>query len=192
MNQHPSSSALLLGDIILQDSGSAQGPAIKAATGSDFTHCGIFFLDDEGREWVAEAVQPVKRTRFREFVDGGTGGAYTVVRHRDHPNGLPAETLVGMRDWLRDQMGKNYDGKFLWDDLRLYCSELVWKAYDAAGIKVCEPMRVGDLNLKHPAVQALIARRFGSMDRVPLDETIVPPSALADSAYLFKVQPNEP
>jgi hypothetical protein len=192
INNMPNDSFLFVGDIILQDSGSTQGPAIKAATGSDFTHCGIFFLDEESRDWVAEAVQPVKRTRFREFVEGGTGGSYTVMRHRDYPNGLPANKLTGMREWLRGQMGKNYDGKFLWDDLRLYCSELVWKAYDAVEIKVCDQIKVGDLNLKHPTVQVLIERRFGSMDRVPLNEPIVPPSALATSGYLFKVHPNQP
>lgn len=189
---NPDMTTLLPGDILLQDSRSSQGPAIKAATGSDITHCGIHFTDERGQPWVLEAVQPVKRTPLREFILRDPGGKFTALRHRDYPDGLPEEKLVGMGQWLRDQMGKNYDGKFLWDDLRLYCSELVYKAYEAIGIQVCERIQVRDLNLKHRAVQELIQRRFGSMDRVPLEEPIVPPSALERSPYLIVIRPAQP
>jgi hypothetical protein len=174
---------LLSGDIVLQTSHSDQSPAIQAATNSVFTHCGIY-----ADGWVFEAVQPVRRTPLRTWIEKDEA-SFVAMRVSIYRDGLPRSVFAKMEQWVREQMGKNYDKKFLWDDLRLYCSEFVWKAYNAAGIRVCEQSHVRDLNLSHPIVKALINARFGSIKNVPMDEIIVPPSALATSPSLYRVYP---
>ncbi len=180
---------LLNGDILLHDSGSQQGKAIKGATGSDYTHCGIYFREPDGNQYVVEAVQPVKKTPLADWVKRGVNHEFTVRRMKDYRDGLPEDKATAIATWLKGSAGKNYDKKFLWDDQKIYCSELVYKAYEAAGLEVCPTMKVRDLNLEHPAVKALIEARFESPQHVPLDETIVPPSSLAKSEALYQVYP---
>jgi hypothetical protein len=55
------------GDIVFQDSESTQSLAIKLATNSKYSHCGIVMnLNDE---WmVLEAVQPVRVVPVKEWI----------------------------------------------------------------------------------------------------------------------------
>ena len=69
------------GDIVFQSSMKGQGAAIAQATRSPYTHCGIVFMEG-GEPVVWEAVGPVKRTAWREFVRHGDGGHYVVKRLR--------------------------------------------------------------------------------------------------------------
>jgi hypothetical protein len=54
------------GDILFQDFPSSQSRAIKIATESEYSHCGIVFFEDD-RPMVWEAVHPVKITPFKEW-----------------------------------------------------------------------------------------------------------------------------
>ena len=64
------------GDIVFQDLASSQSEAIKLATGSKWTHCGIVFQLG-GKYYVYEAVGPVKATDLKEWEDRGVGGHFT-------------------------------------------------------------------------------------------------------------------
>lgn len=79
------------------------------------------------------------------------------------------------------QFGRNYDARFQWDDENLYCSELVWKIYQNAGIELCMPRLFKDYDLQRPEIRSLIKSRYGSFDRLPMDEKVVAPSDLAAS-----------
>ena len=70
------------GDIVFQRSRSGQAEAIAAATRSEFTHVGVVFITN-GRPFVYEAVQPVKRTPLDEWIKRGAGGRHVVKRLRD-------------------------------------------------------------------------------------------------------------
>jgi hypothetical protein len=58
------------GDIIFQSSQSKQCEAVKIATNSKFSHCGIIFIE-KGKTYVYEAVQPVKMTLLEDWISHG-------------------------------------------------------------------------------------------------------------------------
>ena len=89
-------------------------------------------------------------------------------------------------------LGKDYDLQFRWSDDKIYCSELVWKAYKhATGIELCPPRPFKSYNLKSPTVQRLVKSRYGSSGQLPLDELAVAPSDLADSPLLVEAPKKE-
>jgi hypothetical protein len=67
------------GDIIFQTSQSGQSLAISYATHSKYTHCGLLF-NDGGNWYVYEAVGPVKKTGFQEWISHGDSSYYVVRR----------------------------------------------------------------------------------------------------------------
>jgi Permuted papain-like amidase enzyme, YaeF/YiiX, C92 family len=180
----PSPTALLReGDIVFNSSPQGAGEAIMAATGSKFTHCGLVF-SDKGRLMVIEAVQPVRVVSLETFQTHSPAGTFTVRRLRKP---LAEAAFAKAKEWGKSQIGKHYDTLYLWDDRNLYCSELVWKAYQHAGLELCQPKRFRDLNLEKPSVQKIITERFGGMEHLPLDEKIVAPSDLANSPQMEEV-----
>jgi Permuted papain-like amidase enzyme, YaeF/YiiX, C92 family len=176
-------SAIREGDVVFSGSARGQGEAIIAATGSQYTHCGIVFQSD-GKWMVLEAVQPVGVVSLEEFKSRSKPGLF-LARRLKTP--LAPADYQKARAWAEAQIGKNYDGRFLWDDANLYCSELVWKIYARAGVELCAPRKFRDYDLQKPSVRKLIDQRFGGMERVPLDEKVVAPSDLAGSRLLVDV-----
>ena len=174
------------GDLVFQGINDQQAKAVKAATRSQWSHVGIIFLH-QGQPWVLEAVQPVKTTRLSHFISRNPKSFYAMrlknARLHIHPkNSRKAER------YARLQIGKYYDSHFQCSDDRVYCSEPVWKIYkEAAGIELCKPRALKSYNLHHPAVQALIIKRYGSMGKLPMNEWMVAPSDLAESTLLTEV-----
>jgi hypothetical protein len=178
--------ALQDGDIIFQSSLSGQGKAIRQATGSVYTHCGIVF-EDKGRLYVFEAVQPVKSTPLDNWIARGRKGHYVAKRLKNADEVLTDEVRQSMKAEGRKFKGKNYDLTFGWNDDKLYCSELVWKLYErAADVELCELSRMGDFDLSHPEVQRILKVRYG--DKIPLDEKVVSPAAIFESDLLQTVK----
>ena len=70
------------GDIIFQTSQSKQCEAIKIATNSKFSHCGIIYIEN-GKTYVYEAVQPVKMTLLEDWISHGKDAKYAVKRLKD-------------------------------------------------------------------------------------------------------------
>lgn len=168
------------GDVLFTSSDAGQALAIRAATGSSHTHVGIAVVH-QGRLMVLEAVQPVRITTLERFIAGGTPGSLTARRYSGE---IDAAAYQKARQWAISQVGRNYDNLFAWSDDRMYCSELVWKIYQKSGVRLCEPRKFRDYNLSHPEVRKLIDKRYGGMDRLPLDELVVAPSDLAASPLL--------
>jgi hypothetical protein len=178
------------GDILFTGSKQGQARAIIGATGSSHTHCGIAVMH-QGRLMVLEAVQPVRFTPLDRFIAAGSPGSFSARRYT---GAITPEAYRKAREWALSQIGRDYDGLFAWSDDRMYCSELVWKIYQKAGVELCQPRKFRDYNLRHPEVVKLINQRYGGMSRVPLDEKVVAPSDLAASPLLFEVsaQPTPP
>lgn len=176
------------GDVVFTGSERGQGEAIIAATGSKYTHCGIVFLS-EGKLMVLEAVQPVGVVSLEEFKSRSKPGSF-LARRLKIP--LAPADYQKARSWAEAQIGRNYDGRFLWDDGNLYCSELVWKVYQRGGVELCAPRRFRDYDLEKPSVKKLIEQRFGGLGKVPLDEKVVAPSDLAVSSMLVDVSDSRP
>lgn len=176
------------GDIVFQTSRSAQSLAIQLATQSRYSHMGIVYLRD-GEPLVFEAVQPVKLTPLRTWIERGEGEHFVAKRLRDADSRLTPGTLQRMLAAGQELSGKDYDLYFEWSDDRIYCSELVWKVFDrGAGIRLGEQQTIADFDLSHPAVQAKIKERYG--DRVPLDEVVVSPVAIFNATQLITVYEN--
>jgi 2-keto-4-pentenoate hydratase/2-oxohepta-3-ene-1,7-dioic acid hydratase in catechol pathway len=67
------------GDIVFTGSERGQGEAIIAATGSQYTHCGIVFQQD-GKWMVLEAVQPVSVASLEDFKSRSQPESFLVRR----------------------------------------------------------------------------------------------------------------
>lgn len=183
----PPDSALKEGDIIFQANDGGQGLAIQLATKSPLTHCGLLFKED-GKWMVYEAVQPVRVTPLEQFAINGDDGSYVVRRMKDADNALNEESLTKMRDYLKSQVGKNYDAQFGWGDDRIYCSELVWKAYkEATGEELSELKKMGEHDIfSNPEVRRQVEERWPGV--LPLDEPMVSPQAVYESNLLLTVR----
>jgi uncharacterized protein YycO len=170
------------GDILFQDFPSPQSAAVKLATQSQYSHCGIVFIED-GRPMVWEAVQPVCITPLDEWVRRDTTGHFVVKRLKGADKLFNPAIVETMQTYGRDHMGKDYDIYFAWSDEEFYCSELVWKMYESAlGIEIAALRTLGDYDLSHPIVQAKMRERWG--DVFPTDEPVVAPSDLFNSEML--------
>lgn len=174
--------ALRDGDIIFQQSVSFQSKALEIATRSPFTHCGLIFHKD-GKPYVFEAISTVTWTPLKSWIERGIGGHYVVMRLK---NPLSDETLQPLRVAAQAFEGKDYDLMFNWSDDAIYCSELVWKAYDnALGIELTPLKTYRDYELNNDEVQRLVKERF-KFD-IPWDEKAVAPSDLMESPLLETV-----
>ncbi|KOS08259.1 peptidoglycan peptidase [Flavobacterium akiainvivens] len=176
--------SLKSGDIIFQTSTSGQSKAIQLATHSKYSHCGIIFQND-GKDFVFEAVQPVKLTPLNEWIKKGEDSHYVVKRLKD-TSVLTPKVLDDMRTVGRGMLGKDYDLYFEWSNMRLYCSELVWKIYkDGAHLEVGYLQKLGDFDLSSPAVKQKLKERYG--ENIPKDEMVISPQAIFESDLLTTV-----
>lgn len=175
---------LQTGDIVFQDTGGYQGAAVRAATNSDYTHCGVVFEANE-TPYVLEAVQPVSVTTLELWRTRSK--IFHALRLKDQSK-LHPKSVSKALEWGQRQLGKDYDLLFQWDDDDLYCSELVWKIYQrATGIELSQPKSFQSYFLDDPAVQKVIEDRYGDLSALPRDEPVVAPSDLAESPFLIEV-----
>ena len=147
------------GDIVLHRGRSTQANAIIEATNSPYTHVGIIDVTQAGID-VIEAVGPVRRTSLADFVARSVG-APTFVRHFA-VNAVVGEAIVRAAERY---LGRPYDPYFLMDARRIYCSELVWRAFGDAGLSIGTVQRFADLNLAGDAVDRLLAKRWQAHPR---------------------------
>lgn len=176
------------GDIIFQTSQSPQCEAVRIATNSKFSHCGIIY-NLNGKWFVFEAVQPVKLTPLDEWITHGKDNKYVVKRLKNAKTVLTPEILQKMENYSQQFDGKQYDAYFEWTDTKIYCSELVWKIYkNATGIELSKLRELKDFNLNDARVQKILKERYGNA--IPLEEKVVAPSDLADSDLLITIIDN--
>lgn len=173
------------GDMIFQTSQSQQCEAVRIATNSKFSHCGIVFIE-KGKKYVFEAVQPVKYTPLETWITHGEGNDFVVTRLKEASTILNSKTLAKMKAYGKTLNNKDYDLYFEWSDDKQYCSELIWKIYkNGAGIELCPLQKLKDFNLKDRRVQVILAERYGT--KIPLDESVVAPSNLEQSKIVTKI-----
>lgn len=166
--------ALRTGDVVFHTSTSIRSALIRKASSSPYSHVGLIEVADDGL-FVIEAVQPVSRTPWKRWRARGVDGKVTVMRPRD---ATPAQLADVVRA-AKTQLGKPYDARYRWDDERLYCSELVAKAFSRAlGVSLGEPQTVESLNLS--AADLELGRSLGIDPR----QTLVTPASLAEDPKL--------
>jgi len=171
----PSPPELQTGDVVFQTSRSRQSAAIQRATRSPWSHVGIVEVTKAGT-FVLEAIQPVSRTPWERWRRRGAGGRVLVMRARGLDPAAAGRVIAVAKGFL----GRPYDPWFRWDDGRIYCSELVTKAFErGAGIALGERQPVGELAIE--GLEAELRRRFG---RIPADLVLVSPASIAADADL--------
>lgn len=176
------------GDIIFQTSESVQCEAVRIATNSKFSHCGIIFIEND-KTYVYEAVQPIKKTLLINWIKHGKDNKYVVKRLINSEAILTTEVISEMKKEGEKYIHKNYDLYFEWSDDKIYCSELVWKIYkNGANIKLCELKELKDFNLDSSIVQKIMKQRYGN--EIPYDEKVVAPSQLHDSKLVKTIFDN--
>jgi uncharacterized protein YycO len=92
---------------------------------------------------------------------------------------------VKLRQAAARFQGKPYDFTFEWSDVRMYCSELVWKIYDRSlGLHLGRLQKLRDFDLSDPIVKSKMKERYGN--NIPMDEPIISPGEMF-SADLLRV-----
>lgn len=181
----PESKTLKSGDIIFQTSQSGQSKAIQLATGSEYSHMGIIYVECD-QTFVYEAVQPVKSTPLKEWIARGKNQHYVVKRLKNSEDVLTEDALAKMKSIGNKYKGKNYDLYFEWSDERMYCSELVWKIYsEATGLSIGSLQQLNEFNLTSPEVKQKLKERYG--ENVPIHEKVISPESMFNSDLLVTV-----
>jgi hypothetical protein len=183
------------GDVIFQNSRSAQSLAILLATDSPFTHVGIIDFDETGAPLVLEAVRTTRATPLKDWVTYGQDNDLAIYRL----DGLTDAQALAVTEAARSHFGKGYDPYFYQTEDTLYCSELVQIAFrDGMGITLGKTQTMAELNLDTNAARALIAERWQSHPAcsegkakdaetcltIIRTEPLITPKAVADDSQL--------
>jgi hypothetical protein len=170
--------AVQSGDLVFETSRSSQSAAIQLATASRWSHVGIVEVAPDGAVSVIEALGKVTATPWpRWLARARRGGDVLVLR----PHGLSADRRGAAALAARGFLGRPYDARFGWGDDRIYCSELVVKAYErGAGLSFGRRERLGDLHLA--GLERAAARRWGGP--LPRDLVLVTPASVAEDGRL--------
>lgn len=170
------------GDIIFHISKSQQSLVIQQATHSPYSHMGMI-VNKNGQTWVLEAIQPVQYTALNKWIARGVKGHYVVKRLQSALNVSQKQKLLQNAE---QYLGRPYDIYFEWSNRAIYCSEIIWKAYNQAlGIQLAPLQHLKQFDLKQSSVQKLMKQRYGQ--NIPLNETVIAPKAIYDSKYLQEV-----
>lgn len=165
------------GDIVLQTSTSSRSALIRRVSSSPYSHVGLIEVASDG-VFVIEAVQPVSRTPWKTWRARGVGGKVTVLRAKE----LDDETLTKVVTTAKTWLGKPYDARYQWDDDKLYCSELVTKAFEqGAGVTIGTQQQVKSLELS--AADLALGPKLG----INPEQTLVTPQSVAVDSHLALV-----
>lgn len=176
------------GDIIFQISKSSQSKAIQLATNSKYSHMGIIYRKADSF-FVYEAVQPVKMTPIKKWINRGVDKHYVIKRLKNADNILTDETLNKMKSYGENFEGKSYDLYFEWSDDKIYCSELVWKIYKKnTGIEIGQLEKLSDFDLSNEIVEQKMKERYG--EKIPMNEKVISPAAMFNSTNLETIKEN--
>ncbi|UAN04883.1 YiiX family permuted papain-like enzyme [Achromobacter mucicolens] len=175
---------LQTGDMVFQQSRSAQSLAIQQATHSPYSHMGMI-VTRQGQAYVLEAAARVSYTPLSQWIAQGEGGHYVVKRLRDASQ-LTPDARARLAKAGAAYVGKSYDLVFAWSDDQIYCSELVWKIYERVlGVQIGALAPLKSFDLASPAVQSKMQERYGK--RIPWEEPIISPAAMFASDQLVTV-----
>lgn len=173
------------GDLIFQTSLSSQSQAIQVATNSKYSHCGIIYIEN-GKSYVFEAVEPVKLTPLKDWIERGKDEHYVVKRLKDESRIDHPENLKKLKHVGASFKGKSYDLTFEWSDEKIYCSELIYKIYDRAlNIKIGKLQTLKSFDLSNSIVREKMKERYG--ENIPKNEKVISPKAIFESNLLKTV-----
>jgi hypothetical protein len=169
------------GDIIFQALPNASDlvRAIEGITESCYSHCGVVIRSND--EWlVNEALGAVHSTPLFDWIKRGRGNYFSVFRLNTEYQG----NIPNFLESLKKYQGKPYDAKYELDDWKIYCSELVYKAYyDATFEELGVLVELGSLNWK-PYEKTIRKYEDGPP---PLNRRMITPINLSKALQLTKI-----
>jgi hypothetical protein len=165
------------GDVVFQSLPlSPMTNMIEGATHSPYSHCGMVVRED-GRWYVYEAIGDVRRTPLAAWFWRSRGYCFAAYRL----TGEDQMHVPKMIEYCRACLGLPYDMRYELDDEKIYCSELVSKAYRHGSTRLLgDLVKVNDLDWK-PYQRQIEQLNGGS---VPLDREMITPRDLAKAKEL--------
>lgn len=168
-----------IGDIYFQSLPSSPlVTTIEGATHSPYSHCGILNMSSDG--WVIhEAIGPVRVTQLADWIAQGEDGAYDVYRLKESYQPKVEDFIEATFPY----MGRPYDIEYDFDDEKIYCSELIFKAFRSVFDEdLGEVVTLGDLDWE-PYEDFII-----SIDAsLPLERKMITPKHLSEAKQLDPV-----
>ncbi len=153
--------------------------AIEGITRSPWSHCGVLIQRD-GKWVVVEALGEVRETPLSDWIVRSRGGHFAARRVK----GLTPSDRQHLKDALARFMGRPYDFSYAPDDKAIYCSELVYKAYETASHRsLGQWQKLGELNWK--PFEGFVRQMEGGA--LPLGRPMITPAAVADCGELERV-----
>jgi len=146
------------GDILMVHNNTWLGKAIRCITRSSFNHCGIFVSEDELVEATYKGVEQNNISKFDSLVTSNKC-SYSVYRVKN----ITSEQIQTVVNFVKQEVGDKYEitqiielffvfvfhlprNLNLIDDKKQWiCSELVAEAFQDAGIKFFDKIRVDDM-----------------------------------------------
>jgi len=169
------------GDIIFQALPDAVDlvRTIEGVTESCYSHCGVVIRDND--EWlVNEALGTVHSTPIMDWIKRGRSSHFSVFRLKAEYR----ENIPNFLQALNKYQGRPYDMKYELDDRKIYCSELVYKAYlDATSEELGELVELGSLNWR-PYEETIRKYEDGPP---PLNRRMITPVDLSRARQLAKI-----
>jgi hypothetical protein len=168
------------GDILFQSlPDNPLAAAIVGVSSSPLSHCGVVAKIENG--WVVlEAIGPVQETPLDKWIARGRSSYFVAFRILPPYDAAIPRFLSSARSYL----GRPYDNLYELDDEKIYCSELIYKAFEAAtGKPLGEAKPLGELNWKPH--QEFIKEVTGG--KLPLERIIITPVALSEAPELQKI-----
>ena len=172
------------GDLVFQIDTSEQCMAFGKATGSKYNNVGMIFIRPKDRLYmVVEAKDSVHTTPLTEWVDRGQGHHVALMRIKNANQFLTEKKTTILKQRIKEMRGKMNDHYFSWSDDEIYCSEMVWKAYnDAVHIPLCTQHKLSEYDLSGPLVKQQMQNKYNG--KIPKEEKVVSPEDLYKSPQL--------
>jgi uncharacterized protein YycO len=173
------------GDIIFQSfPDGALARAIEGVTQSNYSHCGI--VTRRGDVWtVLEAIGPVKETPLAFWIMRARDQSFDVYRLKSKYSRQIPEFVAKARAYE----GRPYDIRYEFDDEKMYCSELVFKAFlESTGEQLGEVVSLGQLQWE--GYEDFIRGITGG--ELPLERKMITPWHLSRAKQLQLVYQSRP
>lgn len=190
------------GDIVFQTTWNDQTLAIALASHSSYIHTGIVADNGGGKYTVIEVAQQVTETPLKTWVQRGVLKRFSIYRYKN----IAPQQAGRIVATARHSLGTPYDYYFSAGKEALYCSEMVYMAYNESGVEMNGMEKIGDLSINNRFAKSLIQERwkeypacknqkkmdFDTCYERILAGTIITPRSIANDAHLVKIFSNYP
>jgi hypothetical protein len=155
------------GDMVFQESLGDLAGRISRVTESPFNHCGMVVIEGDGI-FVLEAAGHVELTPLDRWVKSGAGRKFALARVKNLSEDDARRVVEAGKHFL----GRPYDSLYQWDDEKIYCSELVFKAFkNGAGLEPGTLRAIRDFRWQ--VEEDFLRRHYGG--KIPLDMQVAAP-----------------